>query len=219
MIFSKKNKILAIFCHPDDPELVCYGTLRKMKSMGSKIFILILTRGEKSKSSNTTSRINFSKKALANISNHLFFESLEDGQITYNSESVSLIDFYLNKIKPDILLTHFTNLDGSSSHQDHHNTRLIVTNSGRRSIYVKHLILSEPEYNIKEFIPNLYVDITKYFNEKTKILKFHKKENLKYYFQKNYLVTKSDWWAMQIDHFNKKPKKYFETFQIIFTKN
>ncbi len=63
MIFSKNNKILAIFCHPDDPELVCYGTLKKMKTIGLKIFILILTRGENSKSSNATNRINFSKKA------------------------------------------------------------------------------------------------------------------------------------------------------------
>ena len=88
-----------------------------------------------------------------------------------------------------------------------------------RASSVNYLLLSEPEYNIKEFIPNLYIDITPYFEEKIKSLKFHKKENLKYYFKREYLETKSNWWSMQIENNNKKPKKYFETFQIIFAKN
>lgn len=219
MIFTKKNKVLAVYCHPDDPELVCYGTLRKMKQSGMEIFILILSKGESSKTSKGKNRINFSKKALKNVANDVFFEDLEDGKISNNNDTVSLIDFYINKLKPNVILTHYTNTDGSSSHQDHHNTRLIVSNSARRSPFIKHLILSEPEYNIKEFTPNLYVDITKYFDEKITILKFHKTENKKYYFKKKYLITKSDWWNMQIDNYSAKPKKYFEAFQIVYTKN
>ena len=219
MIFNKKNKILAVYCHPDDPELVCYGTLRKIKKMGSKVYILILSKGESSKSSKRINRVNSSKKALKKVASKIFFENLEDGKILYNNDNVSLIDSYINKIEPDIVITHYTNIDGSSSHQDHHNTRLLVSNCARRSNFVNHFLLSEPEYNIKEFIPNLYIDITKYFQEKIKILKFHKIENLKFYFQKEYLVNKSNWWLMQINHFNKKQKKYFEAFQIVFSKN
>ena len=148
----------------------------------------------------------------------MVFENLEDGKISFDNNSVGLIDRYIKKFKPNIIITHYTNVDGSSAHQDHHNTRLIVSNAARRANSVNYLLLSEPEYNIKEFIPNLYVDITPYFDEKIKSLKFHRKENLKYYFKREYLETKSNWWSMQIENYNKKPKKYFETFQIIFKK-
>ena len=219
MIFSKKNKILAIYCHPDDPELVCYGTLKKLKKKKFDINILILSKGESSTTSKGLNRIEFSKKALRKITKKVVFEDLEDGKISFDNNSVSLIDRYIKKFKPNIIITHYTNVDGSSAHQDHHNTRLIVSNAARRASSVNYLLLSEPEYNIKEFIPNLYIDITPYFEEKIKSLKFHKKENLKYYFKREYLETKSNWWSMQIENNNKKPKKYFETFQIIFAKN
>lgn len=219
MIFSKKNKILAIYSHPDDPELVCYGTLKKLKKKKNDINILILSKGESSLTSRGLSRIKYSEKALKKITKNLYFENLEDGKIVFNNDNLSLIDKYLKKIKPNIVITHYTNVDGSSTHQDHHNTRLMVSNAARRATFVKYLLLSEPEYNIKEFIPNLYVDITPHFNEKITSLKFHKNENKKYYFKKNYLETKSNWWSMQIDNFKQKPKKFFETFQIIFAKN
>ena len=218
MIFSKKNKILAIFCHPDDPELVCYGTLRKLKAYGAKVEILFLTKGERSSQSQKLDRVDFSVKALKKITKKIYFENLEDGNIAFDSNTITLIDRYITKIKPNTIITHFTNVDGSSSHQDHHNTRLVVSNSARRSKYVKHLILSEPEYNIKEFVPNFYVDISKYFKDKIKVLDFHKIENTKYYFQKDYLLTKSNWWSIQIDNFNKKENKFYEAFQIVFSK-
>lgn len=219
MIFSKKNKILAIYCHPDDPELVCYGTLKKLKEKKFDINILILSRGESSLTSKGLNRVEYSKKALSNITQNVIFENLQDGNINFNSDNVGLIDKYIKKIKPNVIITHYTNVDGSSAHQDHHNTRLIVSNAARRASSVDYLLLSEPEYNIKEFIPNLYIDITPYFKEKMKSLKFHRKENLKYYFKEEYLTTKSNWWSMQIENYNKKPKKFFETFQIIFAKN
>ena len=67
MIFSKKNKILDIYCHPDDPELVCYGTLKKLKKKKFDINILILSKGESSMTSKGLNRIEFSKKALRKI--------------------------------------------------------------------------------------------------------------------------------------------------------
>lgn len=218
MIFSKKNKILAIYCHPDDPELVCYGTLRRLRKSGCDINVLILSKGENSPASNQIDRTKFSKKALKKITNNIIFEDLPDGQINFDKKSISLVDTYLKKIKPNIVITHYSNIDGSSSHQDHHNTRLIASNAARRASSVDYLLLSEPEYNIRDFIPNFYVNITPYFAEKMKVLKFHKNENLKYYFQRKYFINKSNWWSMQIEHPNKKPKKYFETFKIIFAK-
>lgn len=218
MIFSKKNKILAIYCHPDDPELVCYGTLRRLKKNGCDINILILSKGESSHASNQIDRTRFSEKALKKITKKIIFEDLPDGQISFDKKNISLIDTYLKNIKPNIVITHYSNIDGSGSHQDHHNTRLIVSNAARRASSVDYLLLSEPEYNIRDFIPNFYVNITPYFKEKMKILKIHKNENLKYYFQREYLTNKSNWWSMQIEHLNKKSKKYFETFKIIFAK-
>lgn len=41
-----KLDILAFAAHPDDAELACSGTLAKMKSLGKKVGIVDLTRGE-----------------------------------------------------------------------------------------------------------------------------------------------------------------------------
>ena len=83
----------------------------------------------------------------------------------FDNNSVSLIDRYIKKFKPNIIITHYTNIDGSGAHQDHHNTRLIMSNAIEEQV-LSIIFLSEPEYNIKEFIPNLYVNITPYFEEK-----------------------------------------------------
>ena len=218
MFSLKKNKkIICIFSHPDDIELVCYGTLKKFKKLKYNIHCLFLSKGEQSKVSKNIKRDNQNLKALSKISKNIYFEELIDGQFHYNSRIVGLIDKYLTKIKPSIVITHFTNSDGSSAHQDHHVTRLAASNSARRNQYVKILAYAEPEYNIKDFIPNLYVDTTPYFQEKLNSLKFHTHENKKYYFKKKYLLTKSSWWSQQINRDkNSSTKKFYETFQVIF---
>ena len=218
MFSIKKNKkIICIFSHPDDVELVCYGTLKKFKKLKYNIHCLFLSKGEKSLASIEISRDDQTLKALSKISKNIYFEEFKDGQFYYNSEIITVIDKYLNKIKPSIVITHFTNSDGSSAHQDHHVTRLAASNSARRNNYVKILAYAEPEYNIKDFIPNLYVDITHYFKEKLKILNFHSNEKKKYYFKKKYLETKSYWCSQQINGSERlSKKKFYETFQVIF---
>jgi len=40
-------KILAIGAHPDDLEFGCGGTLLKYRQYGHKIFVLVMTSGQK----------------------------------------------------------------------------------------------------------------------------------------------------------------------------
>lgn len=49
------GRVLAVFAHPDDAELACFGTLAMLRSLAAEITILILTNGERS-SSNTLDR-------------------------------------------------------------------------------------------------------------------------------------------------------------------
>lgn len=216
----KFKSIFAIFCHPDDVELSCFATLLKYKKLNCKIYILFLSKGTESFKSKNIDRTIFSKNALKNITKNVFFENFSDGKISYNNDLISTIDNYISKFKPECIVTHYTNLDGSSTHQDHHSCRLAVTNSARRSNDCKFLMYAEPEYNIKEFIPNFYVDVNSEFADKLKSLLNHKFENQKYYFSKDYVSLRAKWWYMQSGQFTRFNKyRYYEAFQIVFIRN
>ena len=78
--------ILAIGSHPDDIELGCAGTLFMHKKIGDKIFLLIITNGEKG--GNPKHRIKEAKKSAKIIGAEIIVLDFPDGEI---KEDVFLI--------------------------------------------------------------------------------------------------------------------------------
>src|SRR5438045_5219351 len=47
LVATVPGRVLAVYAHPDDPEISCGGTLAGWAKAGSEVHVLICTRGEK----------------------------------------------------------------------------------------------------------------------------------------------------------------------------
>lgn len=184
-ILKNKNKnILVVAPHPDDETLGCGGSILKHIDEGFKVYWLIVTKLEKNNKyynqrAKEIERV-FSKYKFKNKFQLNFITSKLDKYS--QNEIINEIKKIINKIKPFMLYLPFFN----DAHSDHR----IITNSfthfakSFRYPYIKDIrlfeTLSETENSImlerKGFVPNLWIDVTKYINKKCKIFKIYKSE-------------------------------------------
>lgn len=179
-----KNKILIIAVHPDDETLGCGGTLLKHKANGDEIHWLICTTIDKSHIDYKSREIEIKK-----VSKMYAFDSIHNLRLRtmkvdeYSmSELIEKISKIINDIKPNTIYLPFKS-DVHSDHRKIFEASYSCTKSFRypfiKKIYMIET-LSETEFapSSKEdsFIPNIFVDISKYMNKKIEIMKIYKKE-------------------------------------------
>jgi LmbE family N-acetylglucosaminyl deacetylase len=170
-------KILAVGAHPDDVELGCGATLALFKKMGHNVFILVLTRGEASGNPSVRSW-ECQKAARTLCANRLFFGSLADTKISDGLETIMSIENVLKRVEPDIVLAH-SSKDG---HQDHRNAGLASLSAARN---VKRVFLYESPAALREFCPQVFVDVGSTFDLKLRALKAYGSQTNKVYFKGN----------------------------------
>lgn len=182
-VMLKKN-VLVIATHPDDETLGCGGTLLKLQAMGNCINWLICTKPiqgveyEKKR-----------KKEILKVSTHYKFDSVT--QLNFLStkldkyatnELISKISKVINKVKPNIVFLPYLK-DVHSDHRIIFDAAYSCTKAFRypfiSEIYMME-VLSETEYAApisgNNFVPNVYFNITEYFDKKLEIIKLYKSE-------------------------------------------
>jgi LmbE family N-acetylglucosaminyl deacetylase len=170
-------KILAVGAHPDDVELGCGATLALFNSKGHHVYILVLTKGEASGNPRLR-EIECRKSAKKLSADQLFFGGLQDTKITDGVETVMKIETVIERVHPEIVFAHSTK-DG---HQDHRNTGLACLSAARNS---KKVLLYESPAALREFCPQLFVDVSSTFQIKLNALKEYGSQASKVYFKEN----------------------------------
>lgn len=174
----QEMSILAVGAHPDDVELGCGGFLMKAKEGGAKVYALTLTKGEKGINGNGKGN----GKREEELERAAKFIGL-DKYWVMNFKDTELKDCVL-KIKDVIeektketgasmVLTH----SGMDIHSDHQAVFQATCEAARDVSILSYEDVSTPG----EFIPNWYVDISNYMEEKAKLLSFHKTQQDKTY--------------------------------------
>ena len=173
-----KNRVLVIATHPDDETLGCGGTLLKHKANDDHIHWLICTTLNKNHKYYLTR-----EKQIKQVSKSFNFNSVhtlpyETTKVDhYNmSEIIEKISKIIKKIKPSIIYLPFMG-DVHSDHKKIFEASYSCTKSFRnpfiKKIYMMET-LSETEFapSIKNdsFVPNTFVDISKYINKKITII-------------------------------------------------
>lgn len=179
-----KNKVLIVAVHPDDETLGCGGTLLKHKANGDEVHWLICTTIDKSNSYYETREKEIeevSKLYNFNSMHNLRLKTMQVDEYTM-SELVSKISKVINEIKPNIIYLPFKG-DVHSDHRKIFEASYSCTKSFRypfiKKIYMIET-LSETEFapSTKEdsFIPNVFVDISEFFEKKIEIMKVFESE-------------------------------------------
>ncbi len=171
--------ILAIGAHPDDIEINCIGTLAKLKKEGHKIFLAVSTSGNQGSNE-------FGRTEIAEIRKKEAIRSAEilGAQIRFmDFDDEGLVDTiqtrreFINTIRwanPDLIFTHHPD-DKSTDHgmTGEIVTRVLLSLQGKNIIADEEPIAKLPSLFYADtgagidFVPEIYVDITKEMDLKT----------------------------------------------------
>ena len=178
--------VLVVSPHPDDETLGAGGTILRLKEEGNKIFWLNITGMTKGGifSEEMQER---RKEQLKNIEDFYKFEgtynlNLPTAQLdSYNtSDAIDKIREVFTKVQPEIIILP----DYNDAHSDHKKVFEWCYSCSKvfRFPYIKKImtmeIVSETDFGKPEnpFIPNFYVDITEYLEEKINALNIYDTE-------------------------------------------
>ncbi len=182
------KKILAVAVHPDDETLGCGGALLKHKNNGDDIYWLIITSidvengWEKDKVESRQKEIDSVSKMYGFCVTHsLNFPTTRLDTIPMK-DLISEISKIIQKVEPDIIYVP-NRSDIHTDHQVAFKAIMSCTKVFRNSFIRKILMyecLSETEFSpslqTDVFIPNVFVDITGFLEEKIKIMKMYRGE-------------------------------------------
>jgi LmbE family N-acetylglucosaminyl deacetylase len=180
--------ILVIAPHPDDETLGCGGTLLRHIDEGDLVYWLIGTT-IKEEQGFPSSKVKSRKKEIKKVSDEYGFAGYK--QLDYNTTEldqvprnilVNEISEYVNEVKPHTIYLPYRN-DIHSDHAQIFDASVACTKSFRYPFVRKVCVyetLSETEYGLRTddsgFKPNLWVDISRYLNQKIKIMKIFESE-------------------------------------------
>lgn len=169
-----KSVVLAIGAHPDDIELGCGGVLLKARDSGASIYGLTFTRGEKGNGKNGN-RENELKRAakFMEMDNSWILEFPDTELKNHIKEIKNAIEEKIRETGANVIFTH-TPLDIHSDHQ----AVFEATKEAARGLSI---ISYEDVSTSREFVPNYYVDISEYIEDKVKLISFHKTQGDKTY--------------------------------------
>ncbi|MFH0749288.1 MAG: PIG-L family deacetylase [Candidatus Bathyarchaeota archaeon] len=197
-------KILAIGAHPDDIEIGCGGSLLMASKLRYEIYLYILTHGEAGGSNGE----NREKEAMASSkmigAQKIEFGEFEDTNLIPNGDLVNSIEKIVKRTCPDLVLSH-------SSKDEHHDHRAVGLASIEAARYVSNLLTYENPLT-KDFLPQLFIDISDTIEEKIKLLSFFESQR-----DKEYLKNKAIYGLAQYRAFQSRIREvqFAEAFQVV----
>ena len=185
------KKVLVVAPHPDDETLGSGGTLLKHKSKGDQIHWLILTKISVDNGW-LNEQVEKRQLEIEKVTKAYAFNSVHELNFPTAmldsfpmKELVGNISSVIEKVQPNVIyLNHHNDI-----HTDHQIAFKAVMSSAKnfRHPYIERILmyetLSETEFAASlpghEFQPNVFSDITDYFEEKCKIMQLYKSEMMK----------------------------------------
>lgn len=207
-----EQKLLVITAHPDDAEIMCYGTIAKHHAAGYDCLVVVCSDG---KNGGKADRKKESKNALSKLKINTKYLDFEDGKIQFDIDLISEIRRIIETYNPNIVITHYPEAKGFE-HQDHTAIAKAVINAvSKIQSNIRLVLLAEPMITgMTDFKPNYFIDITEWEKEKKKALKKHISQSKKYYMTSQYVDLRLKAYSMSVPE--KSLKKTYEVFEMLF---
>lgn len=198
-----KMRILGIGAHPDDIEIFMYGSLSAYKKRGDEIFLAIATDGAAGKVQVCKDlkkiRANETNKGLKSLGQPIFL-NFRDGNLSNEIKAPQKIKNLIQSLKLDLIITH----PPEDYHPDHKSLSNYVTEAAGFSCPV---IFCETLMGVN-FVPDFYVDITRFFKKKSQAILCHKSQTPKKFLDAVTLMNR-----YRSAQFNSKANNYAEVFR------
>ncbi|MHB8438927.1 MAG: PIG-L deacetylase family protein [Acidimicrobiales bacterium] len=114
LLAAAPSTVLAIYAHPDDPDVSCGGTLARWARAGTEVHVLVCTRGDKGTTDEKTSPVTLARTRLSEAeqaaervgvrSHHVL--GYADGELTDDGPLRGELVSWVRRIKPEAVLSH-----------------------------------------------------------------------------------------------------------------
>jgi len=168
-------RILVMAPHPDDEVLGCGGTIKKYSSQGDEVFLCIATKAYTPDWSEDF--LEKRKKEIASAGEILgiketFFLDLPTVKLdTVPQKTINdFVKETIGKANPEAIFLPFEG-DINKDHKLIFNAAMLACRTSRRiKTILSYEVLSETEWGDVPFIPNMYVDIEDFLEDKLKAM-------------------------------------------------
>jgi LmbE family N-acetylglucosaminyl deacetylase len=209
--------------HPDDAELLCYGTIKKYAEQGYECHLLLLTKGEQAavNQSPEGDRIAETRNAFKNVNINISCLYFTDGFLRQDYMLMATLQQQIERVDPAVIITHYPD-SGWLEHQDHNALGNAAYSAGvRYGRNLEKLLFAEPLFShFIDFRPNLMINIDPYFEEKVQMIKRHVSQDQKFYTDERFLAmragTMSPYISIGGERFAGKFELFYQAYAVEF---
>ncbi|ELP61528.1 N-acetylglucosaminylphosphatidylinositol deacetylase [Streptomyces turgidiscabies Car8] len=185
--------MVAVVAHPDDAELLCYGTLRKARQAGAVVSVVVVTHGvngvsvadaDAGRQLTEDEREKEVTAAWNNTGIDVVFLHLTDGALTADLHLISLVETELKHLGCTLLITHSPR--AANDHQDHLAVAASAANAATRVPTCHTVLHGEPHAPRSDFSPTVLVDVTDVVDDKVRALYAHHSQGGRWYLSEEY---------------------------------
>jgi LmbE family N-acetylglucosaminyl deacetylase len=197
-LFEEVDSVIAVVAHPDDAELMFYGTLRSAREAGAAVAVTIVTAGENgvSQSDAPTRQITQGERiaetlgAFDGTGIDVQVLGFGDGEVTTSRLLVDSLESVLRSRECTVLLTH--DPSALNDHQDHVAVGRAAANVGWRYPGCSVIAFGQPTQPGAGFHGNLLVDISPFLDDKIASLRSHQSQGGRWYLSEQYTRARSE---------------------------
>jgi LmbE family N-acetylglucosaminyl deacetylase len=164
---DNRVRLLALGAHPDDIEAGCGGTLIKYALNGHRVFLMVMTAGERG--GKGTARKREQQRASRHLrAEKIFWGGYPDTKVPAGEGLIGRIERVVREVDPHFIFVHYHD----DTHQDHRHLAVSTVTATR---YTRNVLFYEGPTS-QNFSPTVFVDIDPVLQRKIDALKAHQSQ-------------------------------------------
>jgi len=167
---DNRIRVLALGAHPDDIEAGCGGTLTKYALNGHRVFLMVMTAGERG--GKGTVRKREQQRASRHLrAEKIFWGGYPDTKVPAGQGLIGKIERVVREVDPHFIFVHYHD----DTHQDHRHLAVSTITATR---HTRNVLFYEGPTS-QNFSPTVFVDIDPVLQKKIDALKAHHSQVMK----------------------------------------